>query len=418
MIIDNLADDYEVTFFLPTEPGMQELGGAQLLFLQVAEYVAKNYNFKVNFIDSDQGRIANKLKSVNLIYYNKNQEINLHGKHLLISSLVNLRKIAKFIKLEKSSKIFLWNLGTSDYNCNLGLMGLYSRVPLNLRKKAINFFEYRTKRKLEELMLLLVEKNAVAFMSGKNFIFLNKYITIKAKPLYLPVGINDTIDKNAIYQNRNASKDEKVLNLGWLGRFAKTNTLLLIMDSLEDLGNNNGVFHIIGWGTEKEKNILQNYASQKGIKVKIIEGLYDEELNDYLIQNIDLGVAMGLSLLNFASLKIPVIATEQFHKKKQIKGVLLYKWFYELKNFDLATTLSFSGNREDMHKLDFFINIINKNYKECAEKCFDFYYGNYRFSEVISGLLKKAGTSKLKGDDLENIKSLLYRNTYHKLFHN
>jgi hypothetical protein len=414
MKLNEFKDSEQITFFLPTKADILDMGGAQLLFLQIAEYVAEKTNLKVNFIDVENGRIATKIKSKNIkILFLKNKEkIELEGNHVIITSLANIKKIAFNIIIYGESRLFLWNLGISDFTTNLGLTGFYNRIPLNFRKNAIKIFEPRKKQQLEELMYLLINRKAVAFMSGKNYIILNKYLSIVAEPIYLPVGITNDVNINFVVQKNLATS--KITNIGWLGRFSKIETIIKIIDSIAET-NINHVFHIIGWGKTNEKEKLINYSNQKSINIKIVKGLYNQELNEYILKNIDLGIAMGLSLLNFASLKIPVIATEYIFRKSEVKNTLTYKWFFELKNYDLATSNVWSSNKENMHPLEFFINQIKLDYKIYSEKCFKFYLANYSFSSIVSNLLDFAGKSELKEPDLKNIKQLLQENIFQKI---
>lgn len=404
----------DISFYLPSS-NSGDIGGAQLLLLQIAEYISINYSFRVNVLDKENGSVAKNhinIERITFIKINSRQKTTLKGQHIVVCPLYKIKELLRQVSIEHGSTIFFWNLGISDYNMHLALSGVYNRMPVSLRKVFVRLLEPKTKEKLENLMKLLIERNAVAFMSAKNYLILNQYLCIENQPLYLPVTIiqqSDVLPRQISNSRRLANNNP--IKIGYLGRFEKTATIYSIIKSLSSTSHQL-ILHIIGWGSDKEKKLITDIARKLGVKIIIAESLYGNELDNYIVTNIDIGIAMGLSLLNFARLKIPTISTEYYREspKKPIK----FKWLYDLKDYNLATTQSYRISESNLFFIDRFLDNIIMNHELYSNLCYDYYQKFYSPRSIISKFLKVSESSTLNLADIQTINSLLSNNYFHR----
>ena len=242
---------------------------------------------------------------------------------------------------------------------------------------------YKRKR-FKKLASLLYETNACSFMDYGCYIYACRTFYKHFEKNYIPLFFYSENYKKYNYINK---KNE--INIVWLGRLSTSKTLSLI-NAIENFSEyktkKKKIFHIIGNGLDEDalKDFCKTY--EKDITFIFTGVLTGDDLNKYLQENTDVGLAMGTSLLNFAALHLPVIAAqeprERFHSNK-------FQWLFNLFEYCLGSPLEEGEDFEPMFKsistfkdmLDD-ISIHNKRI-EYGEKCYKYYIEKHSNIEMI-----------------------------------
>ncbi len=356
------------------------IGGVQLLFIRLAEELSKNKELEVKLIDFKNGYLQSQLKSnpnVEIINY-CNSPISI-GCTTVIMPLSHLVYVEKFLKLKTNYiNLLLWSLHPDNIRHLLYENG---------RKWFIN------KKKVNTIINDLVRNGFILFMDEANYSAFKEVTNIQEKPQYLPVPLSiEPSTQSTILIKKNNS-----LNIGWLGRisYEKIYAIYKIVDDIKNsIQNENVIFHIIGDGDRVSE--LIHYLKKNGISYQMPGILEKEKLTQYLLGEIDLGIAMGTSCLEFAMRKIPTIIID-FSLKKYPKFIK-YNWLFETQYFNLGNHIDKAINNK--HCFSEILQQLDKN-NELGQRCYDYVITHHSVSEVSTKLVEHL--SNMPDIDINNI---------------
>ena len=273
----------------------------------------------------------------------------------------------------------------------------------------------RTPAFLKYFIKKAVKSDAIFFQDIINKNSCCNIIKKKKKNNYLPSFIE--IPNNVFF--RSSIKNKEEINIGWIGRLDKDKifSLLNILKQFNEFKTDKKkIIHIIGLGSCKDYISLDEY---KSLEIRFVGKKVNKELDNYIIQNIDIVFAMGVSLLEAAKLKIPTVLVRLFEKKAYEDK---FVWLFNLNNFivgcnnyseiEKVKTNSFSEIIDDIYNKNLFcqngaisynyvkvnydihyvsnlllLNISRSNMKFCLYKYLNI---NFYFNGLLN-LLKKLG---------------------------
>ncbi len=190
------------------------------------------------------------------------------------------------------------------------------------------------KNVFKKLSKLLYETNACAFMDYGCYAYACQAFKQNFTKQYIPLFFyNDSTVKI----NKESHEDE--INLVWLGRISSSKTFSL-MNVIENFyaypTKKKKILHIIGNGIDLDNLKLYCKKYENCIQFIFTGVLTGNNLNEYLLKNADVGVAMGTSLLNFASIGLPVMAAHEprgfFHSDK-------FQWLFNVYEYCLGSPI-------------------------------------------------------------------------------
>ncbi|OQC12252.1 MAG: hypothetical protein BWX72_02008 [Firmicutes bacterium ADurb.Bin080] len=233
-------------------------------------------------------------------------------------------------------------------------------LPLFLHPYIIEWWESQFEKKLynfDRIVKMLKKNNSFAFQDEANYFAFERHTSIKLYPRYFPVVIN-TPDDNMNYCPDLINKTE--INCAWLGRLDpdKIYSIINFLDVLYSLNIEKNInVHIIGDGAAKNRIDINKYTPK--LRLIFTSYLYGEKRNEYLMNNVDFVVAMGVSAIDIASIKLPtilpIVSTSSFYK-----DVFVY--------FNNSINYCLGWKSEDIEKSTFrynsLIEIINDIYEK------------------------------------------------------
>ena len=286
-----------VVFYYPS----RIMGGAEFLFYRCASYLGSLPSYEVFFVDYKDGFVTNRLKhernEVQVILYN-GEPINLPDDSCVIIQLSMITKISCIFINANSCRFIFWGINPGNlYNkVHVSMMSLFSFYIVNRAER----------RRIGEILTTYIESGSIRFMDYNNFYTASKTLDLKiADSLieYIPVPINSA----NIVSEPSRLRDGK-LSLLWLSRLDgdKYNTIATIINEISEMKwDIPYILYVIGVGTHKEK--LMQYAAKKEINVQFLGKISDDNLNMFIDESVDVGIAMGTSALDIAKRGKPTI---------------------------------------------------------------------------------------------------------------
>lgn len=381
-----------ITFFYPS----RIIGGAEFLYIRLAKYITENTSIPVYVFDYEDGFLKESLKgsSVKIIDYTDEGEVVINYETLVVTPFCHLFKSNKFIVKSNSVRIFYWSIHPTHFT------NFFLTRNWFLRDK-----EYD---KLRTDFIKLIEQKAMVFMDHPNYLENKVKLNLpfhENELNYLPICCNWYEGPLHQYQNK------EIINICWLGRIA-TDKVAAIENFAWHLNNLDNYFKakikftIIGNGEEEER--LLRFMNNLGLKFEHKNTILGDELNTFLVNDVDLGFAMGTSLLEFAKLRIPVVMAdimEQTNFNKADK----FRWLNETVGFSMGDI--FKLNNHYKHNIQDILESITDEdrYTKTATLCYNYYKENHALPTIANKLIVMAGASKivLPNDSVREITNVM-----------
>jgi hypothetical protein len=378
-----------IVFYYPCKG----IGGAQLLFIRLAEYISLKEQFIVYYVDFEDGfskKFLNK-STVKYIHYSENKKVRLPEHSTVIIPSNFLFFIDLRFNVDQNVLFFFWTIH-----------------PDNIKSFLINFknrtlLSKQNKNRIGQLLVSLYEMKLIHFMDYTNYIsnavFFNFQIS-EIKYLQIPIGTN--------YINEYKKKDNKFgdnIKLAWLGRLDrdKINSVIVILNEIESsIFKNKITFYIIGDGSEL--NTLAALISNYNFRIILVGRLFGEELDKFITKNIDIGIAMGTSALEISKRAVPVILIDVYDKIFN-SNYLKYDLFHQIKDYSLGKIYSSTQKEHRKYHFDEVLSLIIENYDYHAQKSLQYVKENH--SIEIVGIKLLTILTSLTCADIINQKNIL-----------
>jgi glycosyltransferase involved in cell wall biosynthesis len=350
-------------FFLPS----RIIGGYEFAFIRLAKYFSEKIGLEVYYIDYIDGFARQQLANtkVKFIEFTENDMV-IDSEHAfnLISPFTMSSEIPKF-KNKKTKNTFWFGHPNSIIwlSCRSGL----------------------TKNRLNQYLRKLIQAKAVCFMDWACWDSSNAYSSVKFDENYVPMF---TEDKALCPTTPLGIIDNDAVNIAWLGRLDsdKIFSLINLIDRLYELPTTKKKnLHIIGDGNKKDL-INQTKYSDK-INIIFTYTLINEKRDEYLLKNVDILFAMGISCLEGASLKIPSVLVFLSEENMDSNDFL---WLFNSQKFTLGYSLD--QKRKANLETTNFIEIIKEVYVNHGKErfglhCYKYFKNNHNIVLTVSNLL-------------------------------
>ncbi len=311
-----------ILFYYPSKT----VGGAQTLFIRLANYFSEQENYDVYIVDYDDGYLRkNIINSVNVIEYEERKTVGLDNV-IVISPLSMILSIHKYLPLI-TGKFLFWGIHPENLidilRGSYRLKRKFSNVDNVL--KCINIVQYF---KIKKELTKLLNCREVFFMDRDNmerslsFYHLEEYNDKNFVPI--PIMENNL---EVSYLNKK--------NMAWVGRIChdKVQSLLYSLKKINSITKEKVNFYIIGDGDYIDLVKQENYENINIIQKGFIS---NSALAPFLLEkHVGLVFAMGTSILETSYLKIPSMLVDPSYLK--INDSYTPKWAYEIKDYTLGS---------------------------------------------------------------------------------
>ncbi len=353
-----------LTFVYPS----RGIGGAQLLFARLAEAIAAQGSARVAVVDYADGFLRNYLKDSLNVRFIPYQE----GATLLENTTV-IAPLSRLVELR-------YMLAPQSMQCDFLFWSIHpDNVKYILYGVGRNLFG--GKKEARRLLGEFAKEGHIIFMDEANRRACADELGTFGRRTYLqiPVQIGDA-------EPAHSKAIGNPISIAWLGRitYDKINSLLKIVADIAESGAGDDiVFHVIGSGTEEAQ--LQQFAVAKGVKLQMPGVLAGKELRDYLITNVDVGIAMGTSCLEVGALGIPIALID--YSLTSLPKNANYDWLFDTSDFTLGNDASWGASRSKT-LTELIVDLRADVTGQIGRRCFDYVRNFHSMSHVSNKLLK------------------------------
>lgn len=381
-----------ITFFYPSTI----VGGAEYLYIRLAKYISESYNIPVYVLDYTDGFLRKNLEatSIKLVEFTDDTSVVIDYETIIVTPFCHLFKINSFKVTNNNTRVLFWSIHPTHFTNYFITRNWF--ITNNAIKKIGNAFSN------------LMQNGGMVYMDYPNYIENQNKLALpftKESLHYLPICCNPY--QGTLHQFSNNNN----INVCWLGRIATDKVSAIEnfawhLNQLPAEHRNRINFIIIGNGEEETR--LKSFFSKLDIRFEFKDTLLGDTLNEYLVKEIDLGVAMGTSLLEFAKLKIPVVMVDLMPYDTQILDNK-FQWLYEAEGFSMGNI--YPTTNKYKHNITDIINQITneKSYNEIASACNLYYLNNHALEAVTNNLIQLLNNTSvvLPDKSIDNITAIM-----------
>ena len=366
----------------------KKIGGAQLLFIRCADYLSKHAEFNIYYIDYIDGFARKELENSNVEFINYEVgKKNLLIEHsFLIVPLSYINIINDNFVLTNRNFFLFWSI--SPYN-----------IVCKIKFKNYFIISKATRKKIGNIINELSQIGVIRFMDYSNYISASKAFLFTCNNIkYLPIPIEDNNLNDIINIEEKEISKSKITFL-WLSRLDsdKANTLVTFMNEIESLSSDYSlVLYVAGNGNELE--YLKQISSKYTYDINFLGKIYGKELDLFIDENIDIGIAMGTSALEIAKRGKPVIVKGLLNKVFDSNQLKDYIFLHEEYGFSLGSPdFYYEGQNTFNNK----VNQIIQDYKLISENCYNYVFKYHTLTNVGNELIDTINQiSNLNSEDI------------------
>ncbi len=306
-------------------------GGAEYYFIRHAQYIAEYHKeYKVYYVEYEDGFSHKVLDHPNVTFlgYEDGKKTIIPDNSIIITPSSHILKIEDWISYNQNNSIISISFAHFTHFSMFYTMNNYYKVGRKVRIAAGKEFE-----KMTEMGMIIFMGNLAYLKLSQQFLF--QYHPIEPVPIPVPVekyGIDFKLEREI----------GETIRFCWLGRLCREKALniLTYMNELEEVNKSHKVsLSLIGLGPSEA--MLRKKAKKYSYLIEFVGEKCEDDLDAYIRNNVDVGLASGTSAYEFALRKVPVIQEWLIDKVYLANERDAYHYIEEFGNFTDITESSF-----------------------------------------------------------------------------
>lgn len=385
----------KICFFFP----YRVISGVPVLFYRLAnEIIRTNCEIEIYIIDYADGVMATnviKHPNIHLITFVDKKFVSPPSDSFLIMQSILPYSIRPELIIPEQSKLIFWTLHPDNLVPNFfPFLSRNSSRNYSLYSIAAKYFCFNLMKKLNIFFSICHENQALWFMDSANLLNTTKHLFNSIEsPIFIPVPTQSTDKKISINENIK----NNFIRFCWIGRLCdfKIHILKYTLIKLSQIANEIKIkihFNIVGEGEEKASIESLNLESEF-FKLNFIGVLTPNELDQYLLKNVDILTAMGTSALEGAKFGIPTILLD--YSYVPINRDYLFRWLFSTENYDLGHEITNEDIKYGNQSLKEIIYDVLNNYIELSNNTYDYFNKNHKLSNIAKLFIEKLSESNL-----------------------
>lgn len=366
------------------------VGGVPLLFLRFAEYLTENKLANCFLVDYSDGYMAKNVNSqeIRILSYREDVPVYIPSGSVVIFQSMTPWSIFPSLKISDDVRVLFWNC--YPFNLIPLLPGIRRQMQnsLSLSRFVHKFFLRTFYNKCRQFTEYIFNRDALVFMDVVNVKTTSKFLNIELKdPLYVPVAIAGTNHLSALRDLKNDF--EKVVRIAWVGRVVdfKYYSLIHALETLNESADKlNLTFEItiVGSG-DYESKLKQEVLKLSKLQLVFIENIDPSKLDEFLVGEVDLLLAMGTSALEGGKLGVPTILLDIAYSS--VSRDYCFKWLYQQEGYTLGNLVDDTEMRPNNSSLEELIVQLQSDFSGVSERTLDYFMSHHEVGNSSSRLL-------------------------------
>lgn len=394
------------------------VGGVALLFLRLAEYLAKEGMAQCHLVDYADGFMAQnrQVPGVELeVYEDSGVFVDIPVDAVAVFQSMTPWSIFPSLRFSASTRCLFWNC--YPFNLVPLLPGIRRSMQRSLpfSKFILSTLLRSYRDKMRRFVNVIHAKRALVFMDSTNLTTSEQYLGMRIQfPEFLPI---PAIQPKSIMPRgaRDFCKDG--LRFVWIGRLVDFKYYVLLrslqdLDLLQPMLGLPILVKIVGSGNYSG-HLHQEALGLCNLRVEFVEHISPDTLDEFLLQHADVLLAMGTSALEGAKLGVPTILLDVAHAP--VPTGYIYQWLHQRNGYTLGDVLGDSNIEVGNQSLALCVDEILSDYEGVASRAREYFQNNHEISRVASKFMRHAESTFCTYGELAEM-GLLKRGRLYRVF--
>ena len=321
------------------------------------------------------------------------------------------------LDVDKDARLIFWTCYPFGLVPLLPGIRTWMQASLSVSLIVLNSLLYGFKRKMRNFSNLLISSDALIFQDTTCVKTTQKNLNMSIRnPKFLNIPAMPRLDTKINPSQRIA--DEKLLKFTWVGRIVDMKYFVLkyAMKKLNAIQKRLGYkieINVVGQG-DYLLRLKKDCLAFSDVTVNFIDHLAPSDLDEFLLSDTDVLLAMGTSALEGAKFGIPTLLLDVSYR--EVPEGFVFTWLHERSDHAIGEMLSSDKLEAGNDSLEVKILQIVNNYAEISEKEKRNFAEHHALDSISESLLKFCLESKLSWRMLEE-KGFLGRGYLYRLLH-
>lgn len=374
------------------------VGGVSLLFLRLAEELARTGTAEVTLVDYADGYMARNRRAadVTLAEYRDDGALAVPADAVLVFQSMTPWSIFPGIAPDPATRVLFWTCFPFNLVPPLpGARGWLQHRPRALRAVLATALRgYRTT--MRRFVRLLDERGAVLFMDAQNLATTEEMLGLKiALPQFLPIPAPVAMPRLPVPLR-------EPLRVVWVGRIVdfKAHVLRHALTALNAMAaNGRDTFAVTIVGSGDHAAWLRDKAQRfTALGVEWIDELAPEAVETLLATRTDLMMAMGTAALDGARLGVPVLLLDIAYGP--LPPDYRFRWLHEARGFSLGDIAGRSGAAREADSMARRIAELHADPNGLSERIATHFGANHALPSIAARIIGRAHATRCQWGDL------------------
>lgn len=379
------------------------VGGVSLLFLRVAEYLQGHGLAQCHLIDYADGFMARHVSDSGVrlkLYEDEGATVAIPNGAIAVFQSMTPWSIFPGIRPDPGARVFFWNC--HPFNLVPLFPGLRHQMQHSavLSRLVLATLLRGYRNKIRKLIALLLSKSSLVFMDTTNLQTTERYLGMTiSDPVFVPIPAQNNDNGQLVSTERDLFKQIRVV---WVGRvvnfkFYTLHRALIELNTLQPSLGLSVTITIVGSGDYREPLDAET-TKLTNLKCKFIDHIPPQDLDEFVVQNADLLIAMGTSALDGARLGIPTLLLDVAYAP--VSADYVFAWLYERKGFtlgDVVCTEHFVPGNDSLARR---IRELIDDFPRVSAMSRNYTLQNHDLAHVAGNLLQAISSSNCTYGDL------------------
>ena len=373
-----------------------------MLFLRLGRFLSEQ-GHQVALVDYKDGFMASHCPpQVELIEYRDDSVVELPSDAVAVFQAMTPWSIFPALWLHRSNRLLFWSCHPFNLVPTLPGVRRFMHFSPSFAQLILNTLLRSYLGTMRRFVGMLESKRSLVFMDSANVETPRRYLGLPlSQPMLLPIPV---AVGQAVSSNRIRSRLQGI-RLVWVGRLVdfKYNVLdftLSQLDRVQPSLNLPMTVTVVGTG-EFANRLQKRAAGLRNLAISFVDYVAPQVLDDFLLAEADVLLAMGTSALEGAKLGVPTLLLDVAYCR--VPDGYVFRWLDESRGYSLGDVLSAERLIPGNDSLAKCLGQVLSGYPELSERMRNYFRRNHAIEVVADRFVALASSAKCTWGDLADL---------------
>ncbi len=397
-----MARGSSLTFFFP----YRDVSGVPVLFSRMADYLAREWGMDVRVVDFADGYMARTLEAgpVTVQRFETGVPFDVPAETVLVMQGILPATLRPELRVHPDTRLLFWNLHAMNFVQTVipTLWGRHLQSRHLWMQRAANRTVLRAfNKRMTAFVQALVARKSLVFVDGPTLQSTRERLEVDiSQPVFAPVPI-PVPPQNPM--GRRAAADP--LRVAWVGRLDdfKVSILSYTMRQLSALARRRNLsirLDIVGDGP-LAGSIDHPELLHTGFSVSRRGVLIGDALDRFLVDEVDLLMAMGASALEGGRLGVPAVLLD--YSYGPVPAGYRFRWLFESECYALGAIIDERRIEPNNESLDRIVDAVRADFATLSRTTYEYCQRTHGMATACDRFVAASNEASFRWRDMDPV---------------